>query len=158
MATTETLECGCCGPAFMCYAPCGVTCVPCAAFVFQTSGDQADESSNCVDLGPHLNVGVQYAGRPYRLAELGANCDGIDPGDPHGVITWHWAGKVDANGRISIDTDAPWIFTPEGSTRYCSPYPYRGYLRLQVGCPNPDYPDDEWSGVFSDDCTDGACG
>lgn len=143
-------NCNCCG--WYCFPE--ECCRPCLVVAFQTVGGT---SEGCFDLGPFLDAGQQYAGRPYRLVEVGVNCDGFDPGDPdEGYYTWTAWGRVNANGRIDMAQDWPRLF-PNGSTTYCSQYPYRGYNRLQIGCENPEAPGSIFNAFYSEDCTDGPC-
>ena len=141
--------CNCCGGGdggWACYE-----CTPCLVVAFETAGT-GDPANNTFHLGPYLTGHTAHAGRPYRFVEVGANCDGVDPDDPDGRYTWHGAGYVTPDGVIGD----PWIdYDPETGI-YTSSYPYRGYLRLQIGCDSPEG-GDEYTAIYSEDCTDGVC-
>lgn len=144
--------CKCCGggppeTGWACYE-----CTPCLVVAFETAGT-GDPANNSFHLGPYLTGHAAHAGRPYRFVEVGANCDGVDPDDPDGQYTWHGAGYVAEDGTIGD----PWIDYDPATGIYTSSYPYRGYLRLQIGCEDP-FGGDEYAAEYSDDCTDGPCG
>lgn len=129
--------CKCCGGGdWFCFF-----CQPYLIHAFEIESDGITEE--CYDLYPYVDVGIANAGRPWRLVEVGEHCDGFDPGDDEGYITWHNAGYVKPNGILDLDP-------PE----FCSLYPYKGFMRLQLGCDHPDYAGDPWAAIYNDDCTE----
>ena len=139
--------CKCCGGGgWACFE-----CTPCLVVAFETAGT-GDPSNNTFNLGPYLTGHTAHAGRPYRFVEVGANCDGVDPDDPVGRYTYHGAGYITPDGVIGD----PWVDYDPATGVYTSSYPYRGYLRLQIGCDSPEG-GDEYTAIYSDDCTDAPC-
>lgn len=86
-----------------------------AEWTTNASNPQPQGTVKCIDFTPYRGDGVGIPGAKWRSIETGA------------CLLRGGSGDVDEKGKL--------VGLPQ---KYCTSYSYNGYVKLQIGCPQPD--------------------